>query len=147
MALLRSGKDPVIRNVGLGSNQDVAIIFNNMPRGISGDDKFDNVRSEILLYYNNETNHTVQEFRKTYFGKPWLVISVVTAFVLLVMTLLQTLYTIFSYEATKESTKPSSIPSKEAIRIEENINENANYSVNVVHSLLNLETQGYPTRG
>jgi hypothetical protein len=102
VALLRSRKDPVICNIGVGSNKEVAELFNRMTIGLAFDqtENLKHARAQILRYYNNTKWRTFHEFRSTYLGKPWLVVSLLAAFALLVMTLLQTIFTILSYEAT-----------------------------------------------
>jgi hypothetical protein len=102
VALLRSGKDPVICEVRIGSNKEVAEQFNRMTTGLiyDPDDKFINVRAQILGYYNNTFRRELHEFISTQLGHSWLIASFILAIALLVMTVLQTIYTIWSYEAT-----------------------------------------------
>ncbi|CAM6115087.1 unnamed protein product [Calypogeia fissa] len=100
VALLRSGKYPVFINIGLGSNADVAHLFNTMTTDyfIDRSAKWQDVRKQILEYYNNKSRQTWVEFRRTKFGKPWLFASFLAATALLVLTFLQVVFAILTFK-------------------------------------------------
>jgi hypothetical protein len=85
----------------LGTEKDVAELFNSITQQYPLLDlrasKWVQLRSEIDAFVNQRTRMVILEFLRYNFGKPWFVISLVAATLLLVMTLLQTLYTMFAY--------------------------------------------------
>ena len=52
---------------------------------------------DVMEHYRNPWRPIYVEFRAKYFSKPWLWISVITAFLLLSVSILQTSYTILAY--------------------------------------------------
>ncbi|KAJ4952586.1 hypothetical protein NE237_029418 [Protea cynaroides] len=80
----------------LGEHKQVAQLFNNLGKGVNIDEYdfyFSDVCEELDAYYNFTWNEWKANLRHTYFNTPWAAISVIAAFVLLVFTFLQTLYT------------------------------------------------------
>ncbi|XP_050161134.1 UPF0481 protein At3g47200-like isoform X5 [Malus sylvestris] len=51
----------------------------------------------VNQHYNTNWNKWMEKLRREYFGTPWAIISLVAAFILLVLTMLQTVYTIHQY--------------------------------------------------
>lgn len=97
--MLRSGKHPVFVNIGLGTNAEVAQLFNSMTTDyyIDRSEQWQGVRRQVLDYYNNTSRQTWVEFRRTKFGKPWLFASFFAATALLVLTFIQTVFVILTY--------------------------------------------------
>lgn len=99
--LLRRGRHPVIPQNLLGTDKDVAELFNSITQQYTVHDPkavmWGVLRSQINGFVNMRSRMIVLEFLRYNFGKPWFVISLVAATFLLVMTFLQTLYTMFSY--------------------------------------------------
>nr|XP_008351562.2 UPF0481 protein At3g47200-like [Malus domestica] len=52
---------------------------------------------DVNQHYNTNWNKWMEKLRREYFGTPWAIISLVAAFILLVLTMLQTVYTIHQY--------------------------------------------------
>ncbi|BFG27088.1 hypothetical protein CerSpe_133620 [Prunus speciosa] len=50
--------------------------------------------NDVNEYYNTDWNKWREKLRRDYFSTPWAVISFIAAFILLVLTLVQTAYTI-----------------------------------------------------
>ncbi|XP_068646388.1 UPF0481 protein At3g47200-like [Aristolochia californica] len=84
---------------GLGSNQEVAELFNLMCRGVfvsfhSG--WFSQVTKDVIGYYSTNWHQWKATLFRDYFGSPWSWISFLAATGLLVLTLLQTIYSMKS---------------------------------------------------
>lgn len=87
----------------LGTDTEVARFINNLGKDVSFDiDRcyLSHLFNEVNQYYNNNWHVYWASFRYTYFSTPWSFISALAAFLLLVLTVLQTLYTILSYVRT-----------------------------------------------
>eukprot|EP01018_Ginkgo_biloba_P022216 Gb_12420 [translate_table: standard] len=81
----------------LGSDQEVANMLNSLCKGIAVETtKYDETKSEIMEHYSNEYKVMVAEFVNQYFFKPWQAVSLMAAGLLLLMTFLQTFFTIYS---------------------------------------------------
>uniref|UniRef100_A0A0D6R0A6 Uncharacterized protein n=1 Tax=Araucaria cunninghamii TaxID=56994 RepID=A0A0D6R0A6_ARACU len=95
IALLRENE---IITSGLGSNQELANIFNTLCRGYPDDSGiFDEIGSQIRQHYNNRVNKWCNYVRKQYCATPCLAVSLLGAIFLLIMTAFQTVYTILGY--------------------------------------------------
>ncbi|KAK1426021.1 hypothetical protein QVD17_14688 [Tagetes erecta] len=84
----------------LGTEAEVATFFNNMGKDISFDINvcylarlFDHVNR----HYRSRWHEQWASLRYTYFNSPWSFISALAAFILLILTVAQTVYTILSY--------------------------------------------------
>lgn len=99
--LLRKGRHPVIPKNLLGTEKDVAQLFNSITQQYTVNDpqaaKWVELRSQIDGFINQRSRMIVLEFLRYNFGKPWFVISLIAATFLLVMAFLQTLYTMLPY--------------------------------------------------
>ncbi|CAI9097804.1 OLC1v1034301C1 [Oldenlandia corymbosa var. corymbosa] len=83
-----------------GTDAEIARFVNNMGKDVSLDNDMcylSGLFNEVNQYYRSNWHVTLASFKNTYFKTPWSFISAVAAFVLLVLTVLQTLYTILSY--------------------------------------------------
>ena len=83
-----------------GNDGEVARFINNLGKDVAFDidlcylaDLFDDVHQ----YYRNSWHVQWAGFKYTYFDTPWSFISALAAFILLVLTVAQTLYTIYGY--------------------------------------------------
>ncbi|XP_068646127.1 UPF0481 protein At3g47200-like [Aristolochia californica] len=81
---------------GLGSNEEVAELFNRMCKGViipldSG--WFSQVTEDVIRYYNTDWHQWEAMLFRDYFGSPWSWMSFLAASGLFVLTLLQTIYT------------------------------------------------------
>ncbi|KAL8204967.1 hypothetical protein R6Q57_010590 [Mikania cordata] len=88
----------------LGTDAEVASFINNMGKDVSFDiDEcylarlFDNVNR----HYHSGWHVQWASFKYTYFNTPWSLVSAMAAFVLLLLTVAQTLYTILGYVRPK----------------------------------------------
>lgn len=104
--LINSAKDVeflsdrcIIENY-FGTDTEVARFINNLGKDVSLDiDRcyLSHLFNEVNQYYNSTWHINWASFKYTYFSTPWSFISALAAFVLLVLTILQTLYTILGY--------------------------------------------------
>ncbi|KAL2603127.1 hypothetical protein R1flu_017152, partial [Riccia fluitans] len=98
----------VIELSQLGSDREVADIFNsllNNSNEIPLSSQWTRLRKEIHRFYSSEKRQLWVEFVDAHFGRAWVTVSVVAAIALLVMTFLQTLYTMKGYYAAGEVTE------------------------------------------
>ncbi|GLJ47692.1 hypothetical protein SUGI_1007180 [Cryptomeria japonica] len=92
-------KANIIRNF-LGSDKQVAKMFNALGVGITEVGEFQEVLKDVNEHYNSKVKVWMSEFRKEHCSSPWYIISLVAAVILVVLTLLQTIYTMESYFKT-----------------------------------------------
>ncbi|BBN17729.1 hypothetical protein MPTK1_7g16570 [Marchantia polymorpha subsp. ruderalis] len=98
--LLKERKLSVIELSLLSSDIDVANIFNSLlhsSNDVPISKQWATLRKDIHSFYNNDKRQLWVEFVQIYFGRPWFTASVVAAFALLVLTFLQTFYTVKAY--------------------------------------------------
>ncbi|KAK1318035.1 UPF0481 protein [Acorus calamus] len=86
--------------IGISSEKEVAQFFNNLCREVY----FENSKSyladltvDVNRYCDSKTHRWRAVLARDYFNNPWAVISVVAAFILLGLTILQTFYTMYGY--------------------------------------------------
>ncbi|RLM58635.1 UPF0481 protein [Panicum miliaceum] len=96
VALLRS--KGLIKS-GLGSDKDVAQLFNSLSKGavMSPFCKLLDVQKKMNDHCRKPCNKWQATFKHTYLSNPWVFISLVAAVVLLVATLMQTIYTVVPF--------------------------------------------------
>ncbi|XP_042505587.1 UPF0481 protein At3g47200-like [Macadamia integrifolia] len=83
----------------LGDHEQVSLLFNKLVKEVNidaGDFYFSDICQDLNAYYRVIWHSWKANLRHTYFNTPWSVISVLAAAVLLVLTLLQTTFTIKS---------------------------------------------------
>ncbi|KAK4392091.1 hypothetical protein Sango_1986900 [Sesamum angolense] len=83
-----------------GTDGEVARFINNMGKDVSFDIDMcylSELFNEVNHYYRNHWHVHWASFKYTYFKTPWSFISALAAFVLLVLTVAQTLFTIMAY--------------------------------------------------
>jgi hypothetical protein len=94
----------------IGTDDEAAQFINDLGKGLTiyndrdDDDDFFllDVFGGVNKYYRKGLNWGKwMSFKSEYFGKPWLLISAFVGLVLLVLTFLQTYYTIYAYEHPK----------------------------------------------
>uniref|UniRef100_A0A0D3HCM6 Uncharacterized protein n=1 Tax=Oryza barthii TaxID=65489 RepID=A0A0D3HCM6_9ORYZ len=101
VALLRS-KD-IIKNY-LGSDKAVADLINKTlakDAVISENSSIIDVLTDVNTYYKKPLNKLRARFIHTYFSNPWVFFSLVAAVILLVATVMQTVYTIVPFYKNK----------------------------------------------
>ncbi|KAI6669875.1 hypothetical protein NL676_004760, partial [Syzygium grande] len=84
----------------LGSNAEVATLFNDLFRDIGFDittSYLAKIFSQVNIYHKNQWHVRWAGIKREYFGSPWSFISAVAAFVLLVLTVFQAFYAVFAY--------------------------------------------------
>ncbi|XP_068651538.1 UPF0481 protein At3g47200-like [Aristolochia californica] len=91
-------KKGIIEN-SLGSDEDVTVLFNQMGKGtiVSWDDHSLELTEEINRYCSTKRNIWRAKLVHDYFSNPWAFISLIGALLLLLLTLLQTLFSILPY--------------------------------------------------
>lgn len=95
VALLRS--KGIIINL-LSSDKEAAQLFNNLTRGavLSPFSRLHEVRRKVNAHCTRPWNRWRATFQHTYLSNPWVLISLIAATILLIATLLQTVYTVLS---------------------------------------------------
>lgn len=89
----------VLRNGGiihshLGTDDEVASLWNGMRELLPEDIEYEpieNAVDDVITFYTSKYRRMCAEFNRRHCSKPWLVLSVISAFILLVLTVLQTL--------------------------------------------------------
>ncbi|KAL4192363.1 hypothetical protein AMTRI_Chr06g193970 [Amborella trichopoda] len=83
----------------MGGDADVAEVFNRITKGMvfSENPHLTGVRTRIIRYCKKRRNRWRAYFVHTYLSDPWTLISLLAAVLLLLLTLLQTQYTVLSY--------------------------------------------------
>ena len=83
----------------LGSDQKLVNMWNNMSGSvmIRSCRRWDNMTWEVLRDYENSWRCMYVEFHEKFFSRPWLTTSVIAGILILIFTLLQTIYTILGY--------------------------------------------------
>ncbi|XP_021757941.1 UPF0481 protein At3g47200-like [Chenopodium quinoa] len=86
-------KNKIFRNQ-LGSDEDVVKLFNNIGKNVIGSNKvYSNVSNALNCYASKRRHRWMAILRSKYFNHPWVILSVIAAFMLFVLTLLQTIAT------------------------------------------------------
>lgn len=83
-----------------GTDAEIVKFIKNMGKDVSFDIDvcyLARLFNEVNGYYHNNWHVQLASFKYTYFNTPWSFISALAAFVLLVLTMLQTVYTILGY--------------------------------------------------
>ncbi|KAI8528290.1 hypothetical protein RHMOL_Rhmol12G0138500 [Rhododendron molle] len=88
----------IIKNA-LGSDKAVAELFNTISKDATLDpaSSLNRVHETVDKYCKQRCNKWRANAKHTYFRNPWAIISVIAAFVLFTLTILQTIYTMLSY--------------------------------------------------
>lgn len=81
----------------LGNDEVVSDIFSNITDAVTGPNtqfRYAAMFEKVNRHCNKQANRWMAKLRRNYLNSPWAIISVFAAFVLLVLTLLQTVFTI-----------------------------------------------------
>jgi hypothetical protein len=90
-------KDKGILNLYLGT-EDVASIFKKLYSDASvGAFLYSDLYREVNAYCRRPCNRWRATLKRDYFGNPWAIISLMAAFLILVFTFSQILYSVLSY--------------------------------------------------
>ncbi|GAB2279625.1 hypothetical protein Dimus_014269 [Dionaea muscipula] len=84
----------------LGSDAEVAELFNGLGRGVDfdiNDRSLLQVCEEVNNYSKHKVNAWKADLRNKYFNNPWAIISLVAAVILLLLTFTQTFYGVYAY--------------------------------------------------
>jgi hypothetical protein len=83
----------------MGSSEDVAKIFHSLARDLAldPDSAVDLLLRRLNAYYRLPWEMWYTYLKKTYFSSPWAFLALLVGFFLLLMTVLQTVYTILSF--------------------------------------------------
>lgn len=87
----------------LGSDKEVAELFHGLCKGIAANTNYPIGRlvKQVNLYYRNTWSVWFAEFKHRYFSSPWNLAGLFAAIALLVLTVLQTVYAILTYKASR----------------------------------------------
>ncbi|XP_008800520.2 UPF0481 protein At3g47200-like [Phoenix dactylifera] len=97
VALLRQEGIICCRHV---NDKDIALLFNELCKDIifvASQNYFDLLCMEVNDYCNSRWNRWRARLMRDYFSNPWAILSVIAAAVLLVLTILQTVFSVLSY--------------------------------------------------
>lgn len=86
----------------LGSDAEVAELFNRLCREVVfdiNDSSLSRLSEQVNRYYDHRWNAWRASLRHKYFNNPWSIIAFLSAVVLVVLTLAQTFYTVYTYYA------------------------------------------------
>ncbi|OEL16657.1 hypothetical protein BAE44_0022324 [Dichanthelium oligosanthes] len=94
----------VVHNT-VGSDKAVARLFNGLSRDVvlEPQSALDDVHREVNAYCRKRWNRWRANLVHTYFRSPWSFLSLAAAVFLLVMTVMQTVYTVLPYYGNKQS--------------------------------------------
>jgi Plant protein of unknown function len=98
----------------VGSDKAVAKLFNTLSKDVvlEPDSNLDKVQRMVNVYCQKPWNMWRANLLHTYFRSPWAFLSLAAAIFLLVMTVLQTVYTVVPYYENKASqAAPAAAPS------------------------------------
>lgn len=87
----------VLKNL-LGSDKEVADLFNRLGENVTvgGTDDFDNLTEKVNAHYNNEIKVQIGKLVQDHFSSPWNALALTAAIFILLLTVLQTIFTIIS---------------------------------------------------
>ena len=87
----------------LGSDDELVQMWNNMSKNVTirSCKRLDDIMHDVLKHYRDPWSSMYVEFREKYFSRPWLTISLIVAFLLLLCSLVQTCYTVAGYYRSK----------------------------------------------
>ncbi|XP_074588035.1 UPF0481 protein At3g47200-like [Curcuma longa] len=90
-------KEGVVKNY-IGADKEVSDFFNSLVKrvvfDVNGKHFLNSMFKELNSYYNGVGHKYIADLKQNYFGSPWLVISVAAAVVVLVCTVVQTVFTV-----------------------------------------------------
>ncbi|XXG44913.1 hypothetical protein AAC387_Pa02g0142 [Persea americana] len=84
----------------LGSDEEVALLFNKLCRGITWDFKnsyLAKVSEEVIKHTQKRWPKWRAKLVRDYFSNPWAILSLIAAVVILILTILQTYFAVFAY--------------------------------------------------
>ncbi|XP_078161093.1 UPF0481 protein At3g47200-like [Carex rostrata] len=83
----------------LGSEEELADFLNHATEGnmLQSDHYLVEVYTEVQKYTESRWHRHRAKLIRDYFGSPWAIISLIAAFILLVLTLVQSFFAVFSY--------------------------------------------------
>ncbi|XP_020086149.1 putative UPF0481 protein At3g02645 [Ananas comosus] len=85
----------------LGSDEQVAELFNEIATDLVPDQQaYGGVMNNINAYYGNTVRVSIYRMVHTHFGSPWSAIAFLAAFVLLVLTVVQTIFSVIQTHYT-----------------------------------------------
>lgn len=89
----------------LGSDKEVAKLFHGLCKGMAANtnDQTRQLVKEVNLYYKKKWTFWFAEFKHTYFSSPWNVAGLCAATTLLLLTIVQTVFVILTYDVTLSS--------------------------------------------
>ncbi|KAL3675797.1 hypothetical protein R1sor_025745 [Riccia sorocarpa] len=98
--LLMYGKNPVIIANNVGDNKDLANMFDHMLQNfvITADqDRFSQLKAEVNIWYNTRWRRQLTGFLDQFVISPWLLVCLIVATILLILSLLQTIFTMWRF--------------------------------------------------
>lgn len=87
----------ILRNM-LGSDEEVALLFNRLCKNIGVHLKTHIIHHQVSEYCSKKHRKWRAQLLQNYFGNPWAIISVAAAVTLLLLTLIQAIFSILSFK-------------------------------------------------
>ncbi|XP_022961913.1 UPF0481 protein At3g47200-like [Cucurbita moschata] len=86
----------IINNIG-GSDKEVSKLFNNLCKFVetSSDYSLNNISNTLREHCNRRWNKAKASLKHNYFNTPWAIVSFFAATLLIILTLLQTIFSVF----------------------------------------------------
>ncbi|KAK9108666.1 hypothetical protein Syun_024677 [Stephania yunnanensis] len=102
----------IIQNA-IGSDKAVAKLFNELSKDVTldPDSRLDKVHKKVNGYCRKRWNEWRANLIHTYFRSPWAILSLVAAIFLMVLTVAQTIYTVYPYYHNRDTPPPPPPPS------------------------------------
>ncbi|KAB2619120.1 hypothetical protein D8674_014989 [Pyrus ussuriensis x Pyrus communis] len=89
-------KNGIVENM-LGDNNEVSTLFNSLGKGVAVSRQgfyFAPLTKDLNKYYKKPWNKWKADLKQKYFNTPWTIISVIAATFLIILTLIQTVWSI-----------------------------------------------------
>lgn len=90
----------------LGSDEEVALLFNNLSKGAfrkPSEEYLASVSREVIQHTQKRWSRWRAKLVRDYFSSPWAILSLIAAIVVLILTFVQTTYTVLAYVRPKKT--------------------------------------------
>eukprot|EP00268_Persea_americana_P048539 TRINITY_DN5139_c0_g1_i3.p1 TRINITY_DN5139_c0_g1~~TRINITY_DN5139_c0_g1_i3.p1 ORF type:complete len:526 (-),score=47.07 TRINITY_DN5139_c0_g1_i3:389-1855(-) len=90
----------------LGSDEEVAFLFNNLCKGVfwnPSEEYLASVSQKVIQHTQKSWSRWRAKLVRDYFSSPWAILSLIAAIVVLILTFVQTTYTVLAYVRPKKT--------------------------------------------
>ncbi|MCL7026993.1 hypothetical protein MKW94_007330 [Papaver nudicaule] len=85
-------KQGIITVHNLGCDEDVAKIFNKLRFHTGAADNYSKLNKEVMKYYRQSWHRWQASLKREYFGNPWTIVSLLAAVLLILLTIVSTVF-------------------------------------------------------